>query len=109
LTPGDLSRCLSQSLERPLLLPSRVAERFCRSAAGSLCLGLRERLAGLEKPLDVELPFANELVGEPGTDGRLAQALHLVGEFSLPLHAEALGELVASRGELLERQPVKTV
>src|SRR5262249_45937572 len=105
LALGELARRRGQPLERMLLLAARLGE-LLRGAA-SLARG--QRLAGLQEPLDVERTLAGQTVDEPDGESRLAQALDLVRQFAVPVGSQALRSLVASRGELAERQLVEAV
>ena len=86
-----------------------VGARLCEVVPRCGCLCLRERLAGLEEPFDVDLPLTGQPVDEPDGDRRLAQSLHLVGEVALPFASEPLRDLVARGGELVQRQRVEVV
>ena len=81
---------------------SRALERLLVASFDSVLLRLLELLSRAEKAADVHLAAARELVHRPGGDRRLLQLLDR-------RVAEPLRELVARRGELLQRQLVETV
>ena len=66
-------------------------------------------LAGRNQPLDVPRPAACELVQCPPGGVRFAKSLDGIRLLAEPVAPEALGELVPSTGEVLQREPVQLV
>src|SRR5215216_5816015 len=70
---------------------------------------LRQGLARLPQPLDVQLALLRELVDEPHGDSRLAERLDLVRFLGASLRLQLLRQLVAGGRELGEGKAVELI
>jgi hypothetical protein len=80
-----------------------------RVAAQRLLLRGAERIAGIECGLDVIGVIAGDAVQQPRGAGRLLELLYRGRGLLVARRAQFLGQRVARRGELVERQRVEVV
>jgi hypothetical protein len=98
----EVGRLGAQLPDSVSLGAARRLERLLVSPADRIPLRLLELLSRAEKATEVDLPAPRELVHRPRWNGRLFQLLDR-------RVAELLRELVASGGELLQRELVELV